>query len=85
MAFRDERMMGLDWKTYLKRMRRAFGDDDLADAYDLGYEDGIRDNPKKDEFAKGSPEGIHWAGYLQGYEDGQEDRNNERPSYGPVS
>ena len=44
--------MGLDWTNISQDevCVACFGNDEhVSDAYDLGYEDGIRDRPQKEE------------------------------------
>lgn len=74
-------MEGLNWKSYLKRMRFAFRDrTDLADAYCDGYEAGIRtgytatvtEGPKPDTPENSYQDHANEA-YKQGFQDALED------------
>lgn len=73
----------MNWKKYLARMRRAFGENEhLADAYDRGYKDGIHKQPHIGEHESTAYSENEWGAYDTGYEDGREDRTAQFAGWG---
>lgn len=80
----DSSLQGMNWKTYLQRIRYAFGDNsELADAYCEGYEKNIRRMPWDEGDEEILYTGMKREAYRQGLDDAEDDKKQNTPAFIP--